>query len=37
MIYEKPQILVSKNGPVNEIMCGHGNRCNGPKDSHSKQ
>lgn len=34
MSYEKPKILVSKTDPVYEIMCGHGNKCNGPKDEH---
>lgn len=36
MIYEKPQILVSKNDPANEIMCGCGNQCNGPKDANKQ-
>ena len=35
MTYEKPQIIVEKKGPIVEVLCGGGNKCNGPKDNHS--
>lgn len=35
MTYEKPKVIVDNKGPVMEILCGHGNKCNGPKDKNS--
>jgi hypothetical protein len=35
MKYEKPEVVVNSQKPDAEVMCGHGNKCNGPKDTHS--
>ena len=38
MKYEKPAILVNKTMPRAAVGadCGHGNKCNGPKDDHDQ-
>lgn len=32
--YVKPIVKVSKKPPIT-VMCGGGNKCNGPKDDHA--